>query len=125
MQAATKANVWLYRRSNGRTGAGACTDFKDKLPSCDAYVLRAILHDWDDNSAQTILRDSRGITGGRDDSSSRRSCRISPGRIGQKLLDIQMHTMHTGRERTCAEYAKHLAEEMFRLERVVETRWDV
>ena len=48
-----------------------------------------------------------------------------PGPHWAKLLDIQMHTMHTGRERTRAEYAKHLAEEMFRLERVVETRWDV
>jgi hypothetical protein len=38
-----------------------------------------------------------------------------------KLLDIQMLTMHTGRERTRAEYAKLLAEEKFRLERVIET----
>ena len=46
-------------------------------------------------------------------------------RTGQKLLDIQMLTMHTGRERTRAAYAKHLAEEIFRVERVVETRSDV
>jgi O-methyltransferase domain len=42
--------------------------FKDKLPSCDAYLLKAILHDWCDNSARTIPpRDSHGIAGERDD----------------------------------------------------------
>ena len=48
-----------------------------------------------------------------------------PGPHWAKLLDIQMLTMHTGRERTRAEYATLLAEEKFRLERVIETRSDV
>lgn len=100
--------------------------FNDKLPSCDAYLLMQILHDWDDNSARTILR-AIGAT-----SPANATILIletimpdQPGPHWAKLLDIQMLTMHTGRERTRAEYAKLLADEKFRLERVVETRSDV
>ena len=48
-----------------------------------------------------------------------------PGPHWAKLLDIQMLTMHSGRERTHEEYAKLLEEEKFRLERVIETPSDV
>jgi hypothetical protein len=100
--------------------------FKDKLPSCDAYLLKAILHDWDDNSARKILRAIRMA------SPAHATILIletimpdQPGPHWAKLLDIQMLTMHTGRERTRAEYATLLAEEKFRLERVIETSSDV
>ena len=100
--------------------------FKDNLPSCDAYLLKAILHDWDDNSARKILRAIRMA------SPAHATILIletimpdQPGPHWAKLLDIQMLTMHTGRERTRAEYATLLAEEKFRLERVIETRSDV
>jgi hypothetical protein len=100
--------------------------FKDKLPSCDAYLLLHILHDWDDNSARTILRAIRAT------SPAKATILIletimpdQPGPHWAKLLNIQMPTMHTRRERTRAEYAKLLADEKFRLDRVVETRSDV
>jgi hypothetical protein len=69
--------------------------------------------------------DSRGIAGGRDDPHPRDDHAGSARAALGELLDIQMPTMQTGRERTQAEYAKLLAEEKFRLERVVETRSDV
>jgi hypothetical protein len=100
--------------------------FKDKLPSCDAYLLKAILHDWDDNSARTILRAIRMASPA--DATILILETIMPDHPGPhwaKLLGIQMLRMHTGRERTRAEYAKLLADEKFRLERVVETRSDV
>jgi hypothetical protein len=50
---------------------------------------------------------------------------MMPGPHWAKLLDIQMLTMHTGRERTRAEYAKLLEEEKFGLERVIETPSEV
>jgi hypothetical protein len=46
-----------------------------------------------------------------------------PGPHWAKLLDIQMLTMHTGRERTRG-VRQLVADEKFRLERVVETRSD-
>jgi hypothetical protein len=30
--------------------------FKDALPSCDAYLLMEVIHDWNDSDAQAILR---------------------------------------------------------------------
>jgi O-methyltransferase domain len=85
-----------------------------------------ILHDWDDNSAGTILRAIRAT------SPANATILIletimpdQPGPHWAKLLDIQMLTMHTGRESTRVEYAKLLADEKFCLERVIETRSDV
>lgn len=70
-------------------------------------------------------RDSRDIAGERDDPLLETIMPDQPGPHWAKLLDIQMLTMLTGRERTRAEYAKLLADEKFRVERVVETRSDV
>jgi hypothetical protein len=100
--------------------------FEDALPRCDAYLLKVVLHDWDDTSARRILRAIRAA------SPLNATILIietimpdQPGPHLAKLLDIQMLTMHSGRERTHEEYAKLLEEEKFRLERVIETPSDV
>lgn len=100
--------------------------FKDAMPVCDAYVLMQVLHDWDDASAGTILAAIRKAAPA--DAKLLVIETILPEDAGPhwaKLLDIQMLTMHTGRERTRAEYAALLSRAQFRLERVVETRADV
>lgn len=100
--------------------------FKDGMPTCDAYVLMQVLHDWDDESVGTILAAIR--------KAAPPAAKLlvietilpeDPGPHWAKLLDIQMLTMHTGRERTRAEYTALLGRAQFRLERVVETRADV
>jgi O-methyltransferase len=48
-----------------------------------------------------------------------------PGRHLAKVLDIGMLTMHTGRERTQAEYARLFESAQFRLERIVGTPSEV
>jgi SAM-dependent methyltransferase len=88
----------------------------------DAYVLKNIIHDWDDASAVTILRNIRTA--------------IAPG--GKLLLlemvlperassflgfqvDLEMLVTVGGKERTRAEYANLLARAGFRLTDVVGT----
>ena len=79
--------------------------FFERVPAGDAYVLSAILHDWDDESASAILQRIR--------SAARPSARlfvaeavIQPGneRNGSKWLDLLMLVLAGGRERTEREW---------------------
>ena len=101
--------------------------FKDApMPCCDGYILMQVLHDWDDKAADVILQSIRRAA-----PANAKLLVIetimpdTPGPDWAKLLDIQMLTMHTGRERTRAQYAALLEKAHFKLERVVPTRADV
>jgi hypothetical protein len=89
----------------------------------DLYLLKFMLHDWDDERAAAILADIRKA--------------IAPqGRLivveivlppGNEphvgpLIDLNMMVMTGGIERTEAQYGQLLARAGFRLERVVATR---
>jgi O-methyltransferase domain len=98
--------------------------FKAIPPGADAYVLKFILHDWEDEKCAQILK----------------SCRAAATRDTRLLLveavlpedggpltdavfgDITMIVHTGGRERTEAEYAALLEAAGFRLTRVVPTR---
>jgi hypothetical protein len=93
------------------------TDFFETVPSgCRAYLLKAILHDWDDQRASSILRNCRRAVPddgvlllveyciGSDNSAS----------VG-KAIDMIMLTITGGRERTLNEYRELLASAGFRL----------
>jgi O-methyltransferase domain/Dimerisation domain len=98
--------------------------FFDAVPAgCDAYLLKNILHDWDDPSAARILDNCRRV--------------MQPGQrllvveavvepdttrgIGP-LSDLQMMAICSGgRERSRAEYAHLFEEAGLRLQRVVPT----
>ncbi len=80
-------------------------DFFTSLPEADLYVLKQILHDWNDEQAATILRNcARAMTArGRiaivemvipDDGSPSMA----------QLMDVNMLALLPGRERTQAEY---------------------
>jgi hypothetical protein len=85
-------------------------DMFSEVPSADAYVMKAILHDWSDAECLQILRNVRQAV-------------TNPGRLYvvefivpgpetphfAKLFDIHMMCALTGRERTSAEYAALLA----------------
>ncbi|HEY2749589.1 MAG TPA: methyltransferase, partial [Polyangia bacterium] len=101
----------------------AAGSFFDAVPSgCDLYVLKEILHDWDDERAARILATVRRAMapGARlaviemvlvDDE------RMHPA----KLVDLQMMTAtHRGRQRTREEFATLFAANGLRLLRVVE-----
>ena len=81
----------------------------EKVPRADAYGLKMILHDWDDDECVTVLENMRRDAAG-------------PARVFimehvvtepsvphfAKLFDIHMMCWGTGRERTETEYAELL-----------------
>jgi O-methyltransferase len=99
-------------------------DFLVSVPEGgDAYVLKHIIHDWDDERATQILRNCHLAmpSGGRllvvDPV-------IPPGNAAHfgKLLDLEMLVLTPrGRERTRAEFQDLLKRSGFRLRRVVAT----
>jgi hypothetical protein len=92
-------------------------------PGADAYILRHIIHDWDDQSSIKILENCRRAM-----KPSGRALLVEavipPGDAPSfgKLLDLEMLIMATGRERTLPEYRDLFTAAGFRLNRIVPTR---
>ncbi|MEO3757526.1 methyltransferase [Mycobacterium sp. B14F4] len=88
----------------------------------DAYVMKNIIHDWDDESSSTILRNIR--TAIAPNGKLLLLEMVLPERttsfIGYQL-DLEMLITVGGRERTRTDYAKLLSRAGFRLDRVVDT----
>ncbi len=98
-------------------------DFFLSIPSGgDAYLMRHIIHDWDDDKARTILRNCRKMMA----PSARLLLVETVIPAGNepcfaKLLDLNMLVLPGGLERTEAEYRVLFAAVGFRLERIVPT----
>ena len=105
-----------------RTEFVAGSFFESVPRGADVYVLKKVIHDWNDEQAVTILRNCRDA--------------VTPhGRVliaetiipaGNepnpiKLIDANMLAVTGGLERTQAEYASLLAAAALRLERVIST----
>jgi O-methyltransferase domain/Dimerisation domain len=99
-------------------------DFFVSVPSGgDAYIMKHIIHDWDDERALTILRNIKQAmnSGGR---VLLVEAVIADGN-GQdfgKLLDIEMLVSPGGKERTAAEYEDLFRRAGLRLTRIVPTK---
>jgi hypothetical protein len=98
-------------------------DFFDSVPSGgDTYVLKDIVHDWDDKRAAAVLRVCREAM-----SESAKLLVIErvipPGNepFAGKLIDINMLVLTGGRERTEQEYRDLLREAGFELVTIVPT----
>lgn len=94
--------------------------FKDDLPPCDVYLMMDIIHDWNDEDSDRILKNLRRAAPARaklllieaiipDD----------PSPSLAKMLDIHMLTLPGGRQRTRQEYAEMLAHVAFHFEREI------
>lgn len=103
----------------GKRLAVVAGDFFEVVPGAhDAYVLKAVLHDWDDEDAVRILRVVRTAIGDRTEARLVVLEHVlSPGdRWDQgKFLDIDMMLRFGGRERDRAEWEAVLAEGGFAL----------
>jgi hypothetical protein len=98
-------------------------DFFQSVPAgADGYMMKFILHDWDDERSLTILRNIR------------RACApkaklivvdtVIPEGNGadfSKLMDVNMLVMTGGIERTAEEFKELFAKANFKLTRVVPT----
>ena len=99
-------------------------DFFVEVPPADAYLLKFILHDWDDAACLRILESCR-----RSISAVGRLFAIEllvppPGVPGnEKLDDVEMMTLLGSRERTEGEFAALFESAGFRLGGVTPTGW--
>ncbi|MEV0390648.1 methyltransferase [Nonomuraea sp. NPDC050643] len=100
----------------------AAGDFFAEVPPADLYVIKRILHDWDDENCVRLLRNCRRAMtpGGRVlviDAVVPRG--DEPHQA--KALDLLLLAAFTGRERTEAEFAALLGAAGLRLSRIVPT----
>ncbi|MBI5337134.1 MAG: hydroxyneurosporene methyltransferase [Mycolicibacterium rufum] len=97
--------------------------FLESVPAGgDLYVMKNIIHDWDDEHSLTILRNIR--TGIAEDGRLLLLEMVLPERASSfigHMLDLEMLLMVHGRERTRAQYADLLSRAGFRLTRVLPT----
>jgi hypothetical protein len=99
-------------------------DFFDFIPpGADAYILKHIIHDWNDEQSVRILRNVRSAMG--------ESGRIlivemvvpeGNGPSPAKVMDVQMLIATGGKERTENEYKRLLESSGMRLNRIVPTK---
>lgn len=107
----------------GRCQVVAGSFFETVPPGADAYFMRHIIHDWDDEKSLTILRHCRRATspGGR---LLLVEGVVPPGNEPSisKFFDLAMLVLPGGMERTEDEYRQLLETAGFRLVRIVPTR---
>lgn len=98
-------------------------DFFESVPGGDVYVIKKVIHDWDDARATTILRNCR--------QAMRPNGKVlvaetlvppgdEPNQI--KSVDVVMLAVTGGTERTEAQYANLFDASGLRLEKVIQTR---
>lgn len=111
--------------------AGRCEvvvgDFFKEVPAgADAYIMKSIIHDWNDERSISILRNCRRAAG----TAARVLLveRVMPERIqvapedqSTAMLDLNMLVGAGGRERTKAEFAKLFEAASLKLVRIVPT----
>ncbi|MBY0528494.1 MAG: methyltransferase [Gemmataceae bacterium] len=101
--------------------------FFESIPTgADAYLMRHIIHDWDDEKSLTILRNVHKAMG----AGSRLLLIegvVPPGNdpCFTKLLDLAMLVVPGGKERTADEYRQLYAAAGFDLARIVPTKSEV
>lgn len=97
--------------------------FRDALPSCDAYLLMDVIHDWGDAEAVAILHAIRRSAPAHATLLAiERMVSTDAGPDWAKVLDIHMLTMLGGRQRTRPEYEALFNQAGFALQRDIDTR---
>ena len=106
----------------GRASMEPCNFFEHVPGGCRAYVMKNVIHDWDDEQARTILANCRKAIP--DDGVL---LLVEFDLLGEnipsngKFIDIVMLVLTGGRERSVDEYRELLASAGFRLNKVYPT----
>jgi hypothetical protein len=107
-----------------RVGCVAGDFFRSVPAGCDAYVLKAVLHDWNDQDAARILRNVRAALGGNGEGRVFVIEAIVPDGDEwhfSKAMDIAMAVSLGGKERNLREWRALLASAGFDLDEVTST----
>jgi SAM-dependent methyltransferase len=124
----------IERARTGITAAGladrcqliAGNFFESVPPGADAYLMRHIIHDWDDDQSLRILQNIYQAMGPRGKLLLVEGV-VPPGNEPSftKLLDLNMLAIPGGKERTEPEYRKLFETAGFRLTQIVPTNCEV
>ena len=108
---------------SGRVTTAIGDFFKAVPEGGDAYIMKHIIHDWDDDRAVTILRNIAGAMtpGGRIILLESVLTPANQPDFG-KLIDLEMLLMPGGRERTADEFRALFDRAGFRVTRIVPTK---
>jgi hypothetical protein len=98
-------------------------DFFQAVPPAESYVMKSIIHDWDDARAIRILKNCASAMRGQNGKVILLEMPIGPSNEPglAKWIDIEMLAIAGGRERTETEYAALLAQAGLRLARMART----
>ena len=105
-----------------RSAIQACDFFREVPSGCRAYVMKNVIHDWDDEHAGKILANCRRAVPA-DGALLLVEWTLDAGnRYSEgKLFDVVMLVMTGGKERTAEEYRRLLAGAGFRVNAVIPT----
>jgi hypothetical protein len=98
--------------------------FTTVTPGADAYIMKHIIHDWDDDRAIRILRNIRTAMGSKRGRVILLDSVIPPGNTPDlgKIIDLEMLLMPGGKERTAEEFERLFSQAGFELTQIVPTR---
>lgn len=109
--------------SRGLAGRGEVVegDFFTAVPEADVYILKLVIHDWDDRHAARILRNCARAM--RPQGKVVLIEAVMPDDLSSPLLpllNLHMHVILGGRERTATQYQRLLEAAGLRLDRIVD-----
>ena len=121
-----REHAFLGGALEARTAIQPCDFFHEVPTGCRAYVMKHVIHDWDNEDAHIILANCRRAVPA-DGTLLLVEWALPEGNVPSagKLIDVVMLIMTGGRERTVEEYRQLLARAGFRLNRVVPTSTDL
>lgn len=99
--------------------------FKDIPEVCDLYILKTILHDWDDANASIILNNIRRVIPKNGKLLIIEILPKNKNHTEYSIMDLEMLIFYGGKERTNMEYDKLLTSTGFKLQRVISTNADI
>jgi hypothetical protein len=105
-----------------RSAMQPCDFFDEVPPGCRAYLMKHVIHDWDDERAHNILANCRRAVP-KDGVVLLVEWALAEGNAASagKVADIVMMLMTGGKERTVEEYRHLLGEAGFSLNQVIST----
>jgi hypothetical protein len=109
-----------------RTAMQECDFFREVPSGCRAYLMKSVIHDWNDERARQILINCRQVVPA-DGVFLLVEWGLSEANLPSwgKLMDLVMLVLTGGKERTIEEYRELLADGGFRLQRVITTPGEV